>query len=815
MPDLLEADDFPFTVTNAGGLGNAFEIQFQMKDNHSAAPLNNVLGPCAGREVNPVTVRLPSVRDDKPSYVFAYKVLLDGLSIFDSEDHTVWPRRIRVTARYRKLPEDRMNYVDGATVSGFPFVLMQGDELLGDDFNTAADGTRVYDATTPGQITLRPESPWVVEAPDVAGQAAMGREREFFVRKVCDWRAKIRSHVGGREEDKPFRQWVNLADAANPATGSLVKIEVGPEDLDDALKDQEIFVRVTFPRSNSKRNDPRPAVWRTDQADTSMATMAHPQPGAGKCVYEFDYTLPADAAAAVFYVQMGLAGGDKCTIEVGVTEAREDDVLHIRNWRRLSVEMLVPQANLRAAAPDLLDDATAALAPALREELAKIFSDSFIEFVYPQASSKSLAVLDFTKYWRGTGAAIDRDADYGRAQSLFVPRNKICIVKENQLKEALPANANATVSLCSIYQILSLRSVHLGPVSAPNAMTWGIVDFFVYRSVKNVVGRPVDDHSMPADVTNLSITRNFYATTLTGVAESQEVTLPFHVFDYDPVDPVLAAGNFGVHSVKWRAVTYTREGTANAMKITEDGHPCGEHRQWSNPIVFATLQERDKWIEVINSRTVKFKLPADTDDAPGNQLRVVRIEADASSPTQARLASYTIGIEVYLEFLGVDIILTAGATGPSLLAFTFGGTLPTRYIAEILAHEIGHICGQTYVADAGEGWRNAQIPGIPFGEKFPAGQYYVEHGHVGPHCAKGLVDSMEFAGAGAAVKQRVAGRSFSTPHDEDKAFFQIDHDSHCLMWGSGRRSDKNRNFCEQCKRHIRAVELTDIRTKVW
>lgn len=819
MSDYLEGDPLEIIINNPGGLGREAVIRFRMRDGNAADELDNITVDCHHQETTRRTVPLPDVIDAAPNYEISYRVDIDDDSVYDSDKHRVWPRTIHVTAKYRKTDGDTTDFRDGDPVPYFPFLILQeGDEDDPDhDCTTAADGTRIYHAKRPGQILLKTESPWVIVAPD--DQTTLGRERELHVRRVSTWRANIRSHGGGREEDQPFKQWVNLPlDRDNEALphGSLVKVEVGPFDLDEAVAGEQIYVRVTFPKRNSKRNVPRPAVWRTKQESSTLVTGAHPQPGAALCKYEFVLTIGADAEGATFYLQMGVAGGDRCTIEVGVTNTYEDDVLYIRNWRRLNVELLIPAPNLRSACSAILDNAGAALSQGLRDELAKIFSDSFIEFVYPPNGCKALAATDFKKYARGTGNDINEDATIGRPQSLSVPRNKICIVKPDDSKEALPANSSNAVSLCSRHQLNSLRGENLGDEN-DDTMTWTMVDFIVKRSMKNVVGRPVDDTSDVVDASDLSQTRNFYETTLEGVAESAEKTLPFHVFDYDPVDPVEVAGNFGVYSVKWRATTYKKEGTLNALPIG-NGDPRSAHAQWSNPIVFTTLQERDKWCEIVNSRTVKFKLPADADDAPGQLVTFSREEPDATSASGVRTVRYTIGIDVHMEFLGVDFSTAAGARKGFALTFLWGGTVPVRSMAEIMAHEIGHICGQAYVeydADTEEGWENRQIPGVPFGELFPPGQYYVGRGHVGAHCAVALQTAM--SRAQDTDRRRVGRGSFRKPPDDDKTayFDRISPDDHCIMWGESRLNPlRERHLCEQCKRHLHAVELTNIR-KIW
>ena len=90
--------------------------------------------------------------------------------------------------------------------------------------------------------------------------------------------------------------------------------------------------------------------------------------------------LPSDGGKAVCFLHMGVSGGDKCKVEVGVTDTYEDDILYVQNYRKIDLELFVPDPTLRQKASDILADAGADLADKLKGELERVFKDTYIEF---------------------------------------------------------------------------------------------------------------------------------------------------------------------------------------------------------------------------------------------------------------------------------------------------------------------------------------------------------------------------------------------------------------------------------------------------
>jgi hypothetical protein len=285
--------------------------------------------------------------------------------------------------------------------------------------------------------------------------------------------------------------------------------------------------------------------------------------------------------------------------------------------------------------------------------------------------------------------------------------------------------------------------------------------------------------------------------------------LPFHVFDYDPVEPI---GVFGVIGIRWRAWWFKRASDAAAaftlIGPDDPGYALQEYWTGVDFEAEADLTARQKWCDILDSQTIRVKLPRDLPTDPGNHIRITRQEAHQP-------VDYLIGFKVEVTFHAVECKILGNAGGGEGLLETNGGRISSRNAAEILAHEIAHNCGQTYtqhnLLPGGWGTRPA-MTGMPFAALFPATAYYQGLGHKGSHCAKALVDVLRTEQADGAAKNAIAAGTFNKPSAAHKRdyFDKIQWQNHCVMWGESTPQATPRTFCATCKEYLRAVDLTDV-----
>jgi hypothetical protein len=813
MPDKdnwIEGTKFKIKIEHTAGKleSPTGKIQFTMEAGYTTALAEaDVTIPRMGDIEHEVT--LPDVKDDAASYKFSYKIKVDQKDIFESDWFFVWPKSINLTAKYKKETGDVSKFKEGDPVPDFPFSVREIDEnqkpVDGGTFKTDGIGVRDFTVSSRGAVTIIPKSPW--EIMDPTSQADCKRKREFKVR-MKPWKAQIKSHNAGKTATAPVKQIVNAAQDYATGKGSLIKVEVGPPDLPDAVRDQEIKVRVTFPATNAKRTDPCPALWLgEDKSNAQPPIPTTAKPGVAELKYEAVVKIPANGQAAVFYVQVGVCGGDTCKIEVGVTDTYGDDILHIENWRKIGLELLIADVALRQKCSKILADSGAALGDDLKTELNRIFEKTFVEFDYPTTGCVELKAADMKKYLKGTGSAFTEN-EIDKPEALFVDRTKLKLKEVNSAGTAweyldLP-NGGDKVFLCSDYQRRYIRETKLKTVKkTKDTMTWIFVDFISERSDENLVGGKPD---FKADMSKVT---NWYLTTFEGVDE-KTVELPFHVFELDPIE---ASGKLGAIKCKWRATHYKKVGQTPPVwsDITGSSDPGGGYKDWTE-VAFSSAAVRDKWCEHVNSLNVKLKLKKDNADDPGKLLKIKKTQPKTSGGTEQ--VEYDLKIQLQVDFYGVAFGTLGGAVCGAGQLRTGGGRVTVLGMAQTLAHEILHNCGQTYMGTVtGEvgGWSRAAIPGLAFPTAFPDSPYYVGKGHQGSHCAKALHKLIE--SATPLVKAAVAAGKFTAPSPEHQTayFSKVKQTDQCIMYGDGpEMATESMDLCDTCKTFLRATDLSDV-----
>lgn len=743
------------------------------------------------------SITLPKCTDTEENYTLKYW-MESNKEKYDGKEFTVWPASVDATV-YDK--DDEAKVLPNAR---FRLTYSTNEQQL-----CTANGE--------GKLTARLIQPGVYTAPGASPYVFTkwkdgkdkGRQRELVLEKK-KWQAKIKKPGGGKTKEAPLKWYVNQPKDQAAAKGTFIKLEIGAEDTSLALKDEEINVRATFPKANSKRNSPVPSLCTGEDTATAVAMkVTTAKPGVDDLVYEAKIKIPADGQDAVVYLHLGVCGGDTCQVEVGVTDTYEDDKLFVENWRKVGLAHLIPLKAKRQTST-LLGDDDGKVGVALDNAMKKIFEGTFIEFYTPATGSGTFDTTDVKHYLKGTGGGFT-NGDVTDASALVVPAAKYCneVYEGGQWKKkALAGGAN--VFLMSSHQRRKIRGDKFPGVTLDDdTMGWTWMDLISARSKTSIARGSAEWTS------DLGGCTNSHVTSFEGKAE-KTVELAFHVFEKDPI---VADGRVGLAKVQWRALRYRKKG-ASSWTAVSGTTPGSAYRNFTD-VVVGDATEMAKWCEITDSRNVKLKLKADADTDPGKVMAFKQEEdvAKSGGGTEKKQVEYDLDIQLSCEFYGCQFTVLGGAVAGEGQLQTTVGSSPAEGMANVLAHEVAHNLGQTYMAAVGGevgGWSGSAIGGVPFDAGVPTGQYYVGHGHQGSHCAKPLFEKLKTASSTDKTKYLV-NESFQTPSDDarTKYFSKITDDQQCIMWGSADPdATKTRKFCDECKTFIKANDLSNIK-KTW
>jgi hypothetical protein len=743
--------------------------------------------PVVGQATHKVS--FPKVKPTENHVVLNYEVACEG-AVIGANQFRVWPKTLEIEAKLE----------NGDPAAGFQFKINQGGQQS-DVWTAKDDGKCEAKLMLPTDAAIVAMSPW--EFAGATNNVGQPRKRTLTVRKKT-WKAKFKEpHHNSRKPDAPFKQWVNLpTDPAN-AQGHIMKLEVGPLELNYARQGEEIKVRVTFPATNSVRRSPLPAL-QTGEAPSTAVALKDPNatPGLDDLVYEADVQIPRNGRRAVFYVNLGVAGGDKCKIEVGVTDSHDDDVLWVQNWRKLGIEMLIPDVAIRQNCSHLLAKDKAALADPLIAELKRIFDKTYLELEFRDADCHTFSKDQLEQSGQAKGTGRDLEWSAVQAQNLIIDADKLwmgTVDQQTKKEKRQKLNKGAQVFIArSPHHLQFIRSIMRGnndPVP-PRTLLFRFCDLIASRASKSrssPLSRPKEDKLKDMS----KITNSFIVESMEKNA-TKETSLDFHVFE---TDPITAANKLGITHVRWKAKRYAFASNNPAWMDVGQNTPGAQYRKWTR-IEFPDLATMKKWVEIKDSRHVVVKLPKDNDDDPG---KVQKIRGDDGN-------DYLLDISLEFRCYGVEFTSLGEAIGATI---TYNSQSSTEGMASTIAHEICHAIGQTYTEevpgeDGGHRPEN-EIDGVPFERKtHEGGQYYVGKGDTGPHCAKHVVD---YAEKHPDVRDAIlSARDWNPPPGAlEYHFDRIPYSAACVMYGHGKPLETYKlDLCPVCKRYVRAADLSDL-----
>ncbi|HEY2382901.1 MAG TPA: hypothetical protein VGK48_17130 [Terriglobia bacterium] len=304
------------------------------------------------------TLNAPVVPDDKDFYTLDYHVFYNVKNKAGDTE----PRETFAVKKFEVLPRTAQLKVtaaaDGSALGNFQFKVLQGGKQFGGIQSTfVVDTTNAKGDTIPSgsaefNLDLKPGFIIVQMNPcEITEQTVTtGRKRE--AKGEIKFKACFVMPKQGN-----VQQWVNEPSENHGQTGlaNEVVITVGVDGDEDRLlkiasDKTEVHFRVTFGPDDteqvkkSARNDPAFPTKVVKVSDTD--TTATIEEKTANTKYEGKVTLPGGTGS--FKVQLGVAGGDTCLVEIAgsdkfLTDANilPDQTLRFENWRRIYYELMV------------------------------------------------------------------------------------------------------------------------------------------------------------------------------------------------------------------------------------------------------------------------------------------------------------------------------------------------------------------------------------------------------------------------------------------------------------------------------------------
>lgn len=499
------------------------------------------------------TVDFPRVKDDEPNYEVRYDV--EWIQKTTSKKYFgVWPRDFELKAVHK---------VDGAEQPCEKFIFQVKTEtgVAPEDaaLTTDANGVHQYLCRAKTLHEVKAVSPWVIESWKKKGP----RKREVLVSRK-KYTAEL---VQPTKAGSPHRQYVNLenpGDKPRHASKILVKV-CAKGDLPKApgdrlgMKGDEIFVQVVFGEKNSARNSPKPRLV-IDGADVA----AEPD----KRTFKGKVKLKDNGDPAEFEVELGLAGGDRCEIKVGVTDACSDDAATLENWRKFRLELWQPTPDVVSSFCVFRNDKSVGLSPSQQKMLKDKMDKVFVEFDHAYANS----------------GFYDGAADIGNAGAWR-------ILDGAYFKKG----AGKKVYVTTIDELDRIRLAK-GPSEAAQPK-----DTLITAWADYLMGRPEG-------------AAHTFSKKLTSGSEKHK-----DQYFFFPDDPTLGAQTPTVNAVVWAATDYKKTGRWHA--ITDDADPGGDRRYAQN----VAQADFGRYVKFKDCHTLEISLPAreGVADDPGTWAKTV------------------------------------------------------------------------------------------------------------------------------------------------------------------------------------------------
>ncbi|MCP3139565.1 hypothetical protein [Pyxidicoccus xibeiensis] len=634
-------------------------------------------GTFSGSVVTCAGPRCPAVPLGLPYYVMYFAVTFKQQFIVSDVEYRVWPARLDVEL----VPYDENNQVVANEEIPFEVVWKKPPDGLTADGGvlsqktSAVDNKRQVALTQAKPVELRFAKPYVFKQWDT-GTATVGSVRKARIQTT------FTAGFLGPLADAKIQQVINRASGAKgrDGKGRVITFVVGGKGdgarapLNKiALEGADIFITCTFSRK-SKRSDELPELKGVQDLVSTD----------GGKVQTGRVTVGADKEAS-FQVDLGIAGGETCKVEVGARKGTVTDTLDFETWREVEYELLQPTAD----GDDRLTDFTVLKSKTvlgLKDETL-LATTTCLDDVFIKLVKRREEFVRKTDLSHGGAANVLDGAVFEKTAG-----TKVFVLSTGQQATLLNA-------------LMQHRD--------GRTMSILLSDYLV-------IPRQWDQSFLAVEAPGE------HAVMATRVA--LELTLD------DSVGGV-GAGVFCIQRLAWKATqcrTLADDGDDGFPgfweDITDAEDPGGVLRTGAEYTTEAAIRAH---VELVHYQKLRFKAPTGDPSYLGVRLPVV----DGCFRSGAR------EFQLSFQLQGVCLQPARGSAlrGDTGLSTVLGAT-HANALARALTHELGHNMGQAYggkTLDATLG-RTAPIPGIPFPKGVPDGDVYTEKSHQGLHCANGL-----------------------------------------------------------------------------
>ncbi len=748
--------------------------------------------------------KLDEVKADEKNWELTYSVTCDGEAQDSTEVYKVWPLKLKL-----KAVDDKAK-----AFKGVQFVVKQagggGMSAVGWDegfARTRPDGTVVHFFKRAGDFSV-----------DVVGAHRITKwNKEAFrdLEAEVDDRTDPEFETPAQPADK--KQLINLDSASNGADGkgSLVTFTVyskGPGGSGKGGKTKnKIFIEVTFGQEKalantgpfgSKRNNPERALIGALDIKPAQAR---------KEKYTGYVELPSDGGNATFQVQLGKAGGDKCTVKIGGTpDCNGGPERTFINWNRLYYVVYAPDF-MPLVDKDVDGKACKDLPANLVSQIKLRGDEAFFEYVLKDSHTfaEAAATPGCVKPGAFIGSASpkvyllsDHSAPHEPAGAPDKTDRRVMIVKlcdKNLYFEGSASTVSRTATANPFEETSARYFVKVSGKDGTNAVksiAWAAdltaATYFTSPTktwkdaaaptTGGAVNGQVVIHEMLQDQRLvLTFEKPMIGHIKQTLSSTEQAKIkPFIDGLLASADTLRAQGN----KVKFELIAESGNDRRNArftlvkglVDTAFDSSP--NRRKISthfgvDDLGVAKSGNLDPVADVTEVDMKKFQvaLPG----VPGQLVNATVAPADGTHRGKCPI-KLTIRYEVAKSGLGLC------QNRENLVVFVAAAPDCTT---DTLLHELAHAMGLVYYAG-----QTGRYGVIPPGETFPvavaAGNAYIDHGGSGSHCAHSCADK-------------------SLPS------FQGANKGTCIMldWGpSTSPSIATDGFCDECKRYIRATDLS-------
>ncbi len=764
------------------------------------------------------TFKVPDVAPDEPNYslkvIAVYGPAKQTRS--DVAEAVVWPKTITLHTRTETQPNE----------SRVPLLIVQND-TEGAKPVSGADGKATAALALKAPYTIKTGSPYSIVAD------------EFEPAKLRDHKLKVERNIvamfvspdvtlapyvanDASAPDGGQRQFVNLVTARNgqDAQGHLVTFVVCAKPKAEGRANDRIYVEVAFGHQ-SKRNNPKPALL----ADGVSELKNTPDPA----LFSGWVKLDADAGTASFKVDLGLAGGDTCSVAIGGRKDHcTDATITLVNWRRLFYELRYPAllAARLSAATDYADD--------IRAHLTARLGHAFIDF--ERFRSHEFPDADATIAKRnGTLIQASYLKDAGGGQR-YVLTNGILNTAGKFSGDAAKKSRSVYVSLCDRAFSSNSTAHTLAPLVEATPFEIASPGGYLFEpSTKNgTANLKVGSYKWKAVVANAHLQKpaliveppvNGAAAGHVSVTETlrpgKTLSLQFAARD-NTFETTLAPAdtlkiNAFIAGLLADVPALRQVGNQVSLKLAGDG-PGADAQARLLAVGTAVQAAFDSsatqvdyhpgkdaqgvvregpmdlaWLAFKDYLTIVVKLPK---SPPGTAAHLRTLPGDFVGAAETHT---TCKVQVKFDLSSAGEINGNSGGGEQIMVLR---TATAGAISSTICHELGHAMGMTIVP----GLNNDKLPpGLTAKHIDNGGTSYVNGDapypltdgkrsiHKGGHCAHQVPSGKRADAAFAGWEPSLATTG-------------------CILWGSGGSDDTRTAFCPTCVALIKARRLDDIRS---